>query len=137
MNASVVVGLDIGTTSSKAVAWSASRRVGLYAEQPTPWQTSGCGRTEIDPYRLVDVAVDLIGSAVRAAESVWGPVRVRGIGVTGLAESGVLLDAAGRPPGLLPPSKAPRACPGRARPPWPSCSGCAPAGIRPGRPRPG
>jgi sugar (pentulose or hexulose) kinase len=26
-----------------------------------------------------------------------GPVRVRGIGVTGLAESGVLLDAAGRP----------------------------------------
>ena len=97
MNASVVVGLDIGTTSSKAVAWSASRRVGLYAEQPTPWQTSGCGRTEIDPYRLVDVAVDLIGSAVRAAESVWGPVRVRGIGVTGLAESGVLLDAAGRP----------------------------------------
>ena len=43
------------------------------------------------------MAVDLIGSAVRTAESAWGPVRVRGIGVTGLAESGVLLDAAGRP----------------------------------------
>jgi sugar (pentulose or hexulose) kinase len=98
MSASVVVGLDIGTTSSKAVAWSASRRQpGPYAEQPTPWHTSDCGRTEIDPYRLVDVAVDLISSAVRAAESAWGPVRVRGIGVTGLAESGVLLDAAGRP----------------------------------------
>ena len=97
MTSSVVVGLDIGTTSSKAVAWSASRRGGPYAEQPTPWQTSACGQTEIDPYRLVDVAVDLIGSAVRAAESAWGPVRVRGIGVTGLAESGVLLDAAGRP----------------------------------------
>jgi len=96
-SASVVVGLDIGTTSSKAVAWSASRRAGPYAEQPTPWHTSDCGRTEIDPYRLVDVAVDLISSAVRAAESAWGPVRVRGIGVTGLAESGVLLDAAGRP----------------------------------------
>ena len=39
--------------------------------------------------------MDLIGSAVRAAESAWGPVRVRAIGVTGLAESGVLLDAAG------------------------------------------
>jgi sugar (pentulose or hexulose) kinase len=95
--ASVVVGLDIGTTSSKAVAWSQARRNGPYAEQPTPWHTSGCGRTEIDPYRLVDVAVDLIGNAVRAAESAWGPVRVRAIGVTGLAESGVLLDAAGRP----------------------------------------
>jgi sugar (pentulose or hexulose) kinase len=110
VTASVVLGLDIGTTSSKAVAWPASRRVGRCAEQPasrrgggpcaeqpTPWHTSGCGRTEIDAYRLVDVAVDLIGSAVRAAESAWGPVRVRGIGVTGLAESGVLLDAAGRP----------------------------------------
>ena len=43
------------------------------------------------------MAVELIGRAVRAAESAWGPVRVRGIGVTGLAESGVLLDAAGRP----------------------------------------
>ena len=97
VTSSVVVGLDIGTTSSKAVAWSASRRGSPYSEQPTPWRTSGCGRTEIDPYRLVDVAVDLIGSAVRTAESAWGPVRVRGIGVTGLAESGVLLDAAGRP----------------------------------------
>src|SRR6185312_12530777 len=67
-----------------------------FAEQPTPWQTDACGQTEIHPNRLVDLAADLIGSAVRAAESAWGPVRVRGIGVTGLAESGVLLDAAGQ-----------------------------------------
>jgi sugar (pentulose or hexulose) kinase len=97
MTSSVVIGLDIGTTSSKAVAWSVSRRGSLYSELPTPWHTSGGGQTEIDPYRVVDVAVDLIGSAVRAAESAWGPVRVRGIGVTGLAESGVLLDGADRP----------------------------------------
>ena len=97
MSAGVVVGLDIGTTSSKAVAWSASRHGGPCAELPTPWHTGDCGRTEIDPYRLVDVAVDLIGRAVRAAESAWGPVRVRAVGITGLAESGVLLDAAGRP----------------------------------------
>jgi len=97
MTSSVVVGLDIGTTASKAVAWSAARRGSPYSEQPTPWHISDRGQTEIEPYRLVDVAVDLIGSAVRAAESAWGPVRVRGIGVTGLAESGVLLDGAGRP----------------------------------------
>jgi sugar (pentulose or hexulose) kinase len=93
----VVLGLDIGTTSSKAVARSASRGGTPYAEQPTPWHTPSGGQTEIDPHRLVDVAVDLIGRTVRAAESVWGPVRVRSIGVTGLAESGVLLDAGGRP----------------------------------------
>jgi sugar (pentulose or hexulose) kinase len=95
MTSNVVIGIDIGTTSSKALATS---RCGTrYVEQPTPWHTASCGQTEIDPYRLLDVAVDLIGRAVRAAESAWGPVRVRGIGVTGLAESGVLLDAARRP----------------------------------------
>ena len=99
MTSSIVVGLDIGTTSSKAVAWSANGRHGRpFAEQSTPWQTGACGQTEIHPNRLVSLAVDLIGSAVRAAESAWGPVRVRAIGVTGLAESGVLLDAASRRP---------------------------------------
>jgi len=93
----VVIGIDIGTTSSKAVARSASRCGTPYAEQPTPWHTPGGGQAEIDPYRLVDVALDLIGRTVRAAGSMWGPVRVRGIGVTGLAESGVRLGAAGRP----------------------------------------
>jgi sugar (pentulose or hexulose) kinase len=98
----VVLGIDIGTTSSKAVARSASRHGTPYVEQRTPWHSPGGGQTEIgpteiDPYRIVDVAVDLIGRAVQAAESAWGPVRVRGVGVTGLAESGVLLDGAGRP----------------------------------------
>jgi sugar (pentulose or hexulose) kinase len=93
----VVIGIDIGTTSSKAVVRSTSRSGTPYVEQPTPWHTGSCGQTEIDPCRLVDVAVELIGRAVRAAESAWGPVRVRGIGVAGLGESGVLLDAAGRP----------------------------------------
>ena len=95
VSTNVVIGIDIGTTSSKALA--TSRRGTRYVEQPTPWHTASCGQTEIDPYRLVDAAVELIGRAVRAAESAWGPVRVRGIGIAGLGESGVLLDAAGRP----------------------------------------
>jgi sugar (pentulose or hexulose) kinase len=95
--ADVVIGMDIGTTSAKAMAHSAARRGTRYVERPTPWQTGGLGQTEIDPYRLLALAVDLIGSAVREAESAWGPVRVRGIGVTGMGESGVLLTGAGRP----------------------------------------
>ena len=100
----VVLGIDIGTTSSKAVARPVPPRgtrpagqSGPYAEQRTPWHTGSSGQTEIGAWRLLDVAVDLIGSTVRAADSAWGPVRVRSIGVTGLAESGVLLDAAARP----------------------------------------
>jgi sugar (pentulose or hexulose) kinase len=92
-----VIGIDIGTTSSKAVVRSVAQGVLRQVEQPTPWHTRPGGQTEIEPGRLTDVAVDLIGRAIRAAEAEWGPVRVRGIGVTGLAESGVLLDAAGRP----------------------------------------
>ena len=102
----VVLGLDIGTTSAKAVARPAAQRGTphggpqrgtAYVEQRTPWHTASCGQTEIDPGRLLGVTVDLIGSAVQAAEAAWGPVCVRSIGVAGLAESGVLLDAAGRP----------------------------------------
>ena len=93
----IVLGLDVGTTSSKAVARAASRPGAPYVEQLTPWHTHGCGQTEIDPKLLLDLAIDLIGRATAAAEAAWGPVRVRSIGVTGLAESGVLLDAAGRP----------------------------------------
>jgi sugar (pentulose or hexulose) kinase len=92
----VVIGIDIGTTSAKAAVRSASRDGAPYVEQCTPWQTRG-GHTDIDPYRLVSVTVDLIGRAVREAESRWGPVGVRGVGVAGLAESGVLLDVARRP----------------------------------------
>jgi len=97
VRADVVIGIDIGTTSSKAVVGSAARRGTPYVEQPTPWRTRDCGQTEVDPDRLVALAIDLIGRAVRAAESAWGPVRVRSIGVAGLGESGVLLDPAGRP----------------------------------------
>jgi sugar (pentulose or hexulose) kinase len=93
----VVIGIDIGTTSAKAVARSVARRGARYVEQPTQWRTRRRGQTEIDPCRLLDMAVELIGRAVREAESAWGPVRVRGLGVAGMAESGVLLDAAGRP----------------------------------------
>jgi sugar (pentulose or hexulose) kinase len=93
----VVIGLDIGTTSSKALIQRVPGRDAYYTEQPTPWYTYSDGRTEIDPHRLTSVAVDLIGAAVRIAEQAMGQSRVRAIGVTGLAESGVLLDAARRP----------------------------------------
>jgi len=103
--ADVVIGLDIGTTSAKAVAAplsvgrTATHATAPYVEQPTPWVTGGRGQTEIDPYRLLGLAVELIGRAVREAESTWGPVCVRGVGVAGMAESGVLLGGAGRPAG--------------------------------------
>jgi sugar (pentulose or hexulose) kinase len=93
----IVIGLDIGTTSAKALAQPVSRSGSVYAERPTPWFAGRQGETEIDPYRLLDLAVELIGAAVHAAEAAWGPVRACAIGVAGMAESGVLISGAGRP----------------------------------------
>jgi len=93
----VVIGLDIGTTSSKSLIRPVSQADALYTELPTPWTTHNHGQTDVDPHRLTAVAVDLIGRSVRDAEHTWGQSRVRAIGVTGLAESGVLLGAARRP----------------------------------------
>jgi len=93
----VVIGLDIGTTSSKSLIRPVSQADALYTELLTPWTTHNHGQTDVDPHRLTAVAVDLIGRSVRDAEHTWGQSRVRAIGVTGLAESGVLLGAARRP----------------------------------------
>jgi sugar (pentulose or hexulose) kinase len=93
----IVIGLDIGTTSSKAVARAPGEHDIPYAELGTPWRTLDDGHTETDPYILLHLAIDLIGRTARAAESAWGQVRVCSIAVAGLAESGVLLDAARRP----------------------------------------
>jgi sugar (pentulose or hexulose) kinase len=96
LTTAAVIGLDIGTTESKALIRPVEHAQPLVVEQPTPWRSATDLRTEIDPPALLATVVDLIGRAVRAAESVWGPIAVRGLSVTGLAESGVILDPSGR-----------------------------------------
>lgn len=92
----VLIGLDIGTTTAKALIRT-TRHLDLgVAEAATNWQTQHDGRTEIDARDLLELAVCLIGRAVQIAEALGTPVRVRAIAVAGLAESGVLLDPAGR-----------------------------------------
>jgi len=92
-----VIGLDIGTTTSKALI----RRLGdpqvLIVQQPTLWRATPCGRSELEASAFLRLAVDLIGAATRAAESAWGRIAARAVSVGGIAESGVLLDPAGRP----------------------------------------
>jgi sugar (pentulose or hexulose) kinase len=92
-----VIGLDVGTTTSKALI----RRLGdpgaLVVQEPTLWRAAPGGRTELEAPAFLRLAVDLIGAAARAAESAWGTVAVRAVSVGGIAESGVPLDAAGRP----------------------------------------
>lgn len=92
----VLVGLDLGTTSSKALVRDIGGRQLALARTQTPW-SSVDGGTQTSAQALLHLATGLIERAVLAAEREVGALRVLGVGVAGLAESGVLLDAAGEP----------------------------------------
>src|SRR6478735_8078951 len=94
----VVIGLDLGTTSAKSVARDLAGRTVALVEARTPWTTVDAG-TEVTAQALLAAAVDLLHRVVLAAETQIGTVRVLGVGVAGLAESGVLLDSMGEPCG--------------------------------------
>ena len=93
----VFIGLDLGTTTSKALVRTGDHRDIGTVEAPTPWHRHSDGRTETSADVLLDLAMRLISQAISVAESTVGPVHARGLAVAGLAESGVLLDPAGRP----------------------------------------
>ncbi len=91
-----VIGLDIGTTTSKALIRRLGHPAALVVQRGTPWRTEAGGRTELAGSALLELATDLIGLAAKAAESAWGPIAIRAVSVGGIAESGILLDPAGR-----------------------------------------
>ncbi len=96
MTTDITVGLDLGTTSSKAMARDLSGRQVALVEGKTPWTTVS-GGTQTPAESLLALAIGLLVDVVHRAEERTGPVHVLGVGVAGLAESGVLLDAASEP----------------------------------------
>ncbi len=85
---STLVGVDVGTTRVKAVAFGLDGRPQGERERPTPWRHVD-GGSEADAVDLADV--------VRTVVAEVATDRVLGVGVTGMAEAGVLLDREGRP----------------------------------------
>jgi sugar (pentulose or hexulose) kinase len=87
-----LLGLDVGTTSVKAVALDLHGRELSWSRVPTRWATTPDG-VEHDPVELVAVA----RRACRAATEQLEAVHVLGVGITSFAESGVLLNRSGAP----------------------------------------
>jgi len=89
-----LIGLDIGTTNTKAVAFDpARRRVVAVSAHPTPYSTGGDDRpSEIDPEALW-LGVTRVLREVTAASA--GPAAA--VGIASMAEAGVPLDERGRP----------------------------------------
>lgn len=88
----LLLGIDVGTTFCKAVVLDGGGRVVAQQREPTPWIAVPTG-AEVEPEALAGAALRAAAGALSAAP----PGHVAGVGVAGMAETGVLLDAGGRP----------------------------------------
>jgi sugar (pentulose or hexulose) kinase len=87
----LLLGIDVGTTWSKAAVVTLDGIERGHGRRRTDWTEVRTG-AEIDPDRLAAGALD----AARAALEAVPGGRVLGIGVTSMAETGVLLDRRGK-----------------------------------------
>jgi sugar (pentulose or hexulose) kinase len=91
------MGIDVGTTSTKVLIRDVHGRELSLVKGRTPWTTTAGGGTETTAAALAAFVVGLLGTALLQAQATAGEIRVLGVGVAGLAESGVLVDRSGRP----------------------------------------
>lgn len=91
----LLVGVDIGTTNSKAIVLDAATGLtAAGAEAPTPALRVGPDQVEHDPEAIWAMAAGLIRTVVKATGR---PQEIVGVAVSSVGEAGVFLDAADRP----------------------------------------
>lgn len=93
-SAELVIGIDVGTTSIKALAHTLDGQVVGQAQTTTPWSVQNNGYTQVDVDVLADCAIRVMVESI-PQEHAHGSVI--GIGITGMAETGVLIDSRLRP----------------------------------------
>ena len=91
----LLIGIDVGTTRIKALAVTPSGDVVGEAAHTTPWRHEGAC-ADVDAQVLAATAMQVASATLDDRRSP-AHATVRGIGVTGIAEAGALLDAAGQP----------------------------------------
>ncbi len=87
----LLLGIDVGTSACKASVLDGDGRELAHGQVATPWERVATG-AEADPAKLFEAAA----TAAREALAQAPDGDVAGIGVTSIAETGVLLDASGR-----------------------------------------
>ena len=92
MSEELLLGLDLGTTSCKAALITPAGEELAHGRTRVAWELVPTG-AEISAQGLLDAAL----AAAREALAAGPQGRVAGLGVASIAETGVLLDAAGAP----------------------------------------
>jgi sugar (pentulose or hexulose) kinase len=92
MTSDLLLGIDVGTTTCKAAVVDLKGREVAHGRRPTPWRSVPTG-AEFDARNLATVAAAATIDALRGAPDGI----VRGVGVSSMGESGVLLDRHGAP----------------------------------------
>ncbi len=92
---SVVIGVDIGTTSTKAVAYTGDGQVLAREAQEYPLRSALPGRAEQDPDEIFEAVLDTLSHAVQTSEE--GGAKVSGVAFSAAMHSLIGLDPEGRP----------------------------------------
>jgi sugar (pentulose or hexulose) kinase len=88
----ILLGVDIGTTACKIQAVDLEGCHMALASVPTPWEDKADGR-QLDCETLLSVLLAAVEDVLARCHN----SKVLGVGITGFAESGVLLDTRGNP----------------------------------------
>jgi sugar (pentulose or hexulose) kinase len=88
----LLIGVDIGSTRVKAVVVDVVGTELAAATEATPWTVDG-NSVEMD----ADALMGVVRAVISSARQQRGDDRIVALGVTGVGESGVLLDRHGRP----------------------------------------
>lgn len=94
---SFYIGIDMGTSYTKALVVDGEGSQITIASVETRWSSLRPGEVEGDAQDFLDGVIEAISQAINKAEEILQcSIVVSGIGIAGLAESGVTVDAAGK-----------------------------------------
>ena len=96
MSDRLTAGLDLGSTTVKVLVIDRHGAEVAAVERPTPWRSAPHGATELDAAVLARTVQSLLGElAATLSHAGLGHVPVQALAVSGMGETGFVVDAAG------------------------------------------
>ena len=91
----IFLGMDIGTTNTKVLAIGENGDQIAIASNETLWRSKPGGRVEAIPEEIFQTCIQTIYDVLYKSKEKLGEVRVASLAITGLAESGVIVNPQG------------------------------------------